>query len=141
MINQFVMYSYGCVLKVNLVIKIKIMILMGVGMNVMTVSQVLILQQALKVVIQSIMDIAIITKKCYQKLSKQTEYQKFPTGKSNQLENTKGIDDTVCSMRLNFCPDGKWSDIGYDSNGNGKDVKIFIFFRGFQNLLPKALWF
>ncbi|EAR86089.1 hypothetical protein TTHERM_00548360 (macronuclear) [Tetrahymena thermophila SB210] len=56
----------------------------------------------------------------YYYISKETECQQCPIGKSTPQENTQGIDDKVCSVQSNKCPEGKWSNTGYDYDGKGK---------------------
>ncbi|EAR86085.2 hypothetical protein TTHERM_00548320 (macronuclear) [Tetrahymena thermophila SB210] len=56
----------------------------------------------------------------YYKNSKETECQKCPIGKSTPQENTQGLDDKVCNVPSNKCPENKWSITGYDYDGKGK---------------------
>ncbi|KAL4486444.1 hypothetical protein ABPG72_018398 [Tetrahymena utriculariae] len=50
---------------------------------------------------------------------RQTECKKCPIDKSTSTRNQKGFNDSACDVQLKLCPEGTYSDTGYDSDGNG----------------------
>ncbi|EAS02487.3 hypothetical protein TTHERM_00629990 (macronuclear) [Tetrahymena thermophila SB210] len=55
----------------------------------------------------------------YYDSNQKNNCQKCPTNKSTLETNTKGNDDSACDLQLRPCPEGKWSETGYDLDGNG----------------------